>query len=97
MLPTLKNMGEPLYRNLTPDGYPNTSEHWTNSDALLKRIDVAKRLVQAAMKNNIDVSAAHLMQILGDDFSVETNAAVKNAGPNLQPVLVLSSPEFLYY
>ena len=97
MLPALKNMGEPLYRYLSPDGFPNTNGHWLNSDALLKRIDVAKRLVQAALRNEKDVSANHLMMILGSDFSAETVNAVKNAQPNLQPVLILSSPEFLYY
>ena len=47
ILPELRNMGEQLYHNLAPDGYANTNDHWLNSDALLKRIDVAKRLVKS--------------------------------------------------
>ena len=35
----LANMGEPLYRCLTPNGYSNTNDQWLNPDALLKRID----------------------------------------------------------
>ncbi len=97
MLPALKNMGEPLYRNLTPDGFPNTNDHWVNSDALLKRIDVAKRIIKAALNTGKNVSAAELIKVLGGDFSQDTISAINGAGQNLQPVMVLSSPEFLYY
>ena len=97
ILPVLNNMGEPMYRYLTPDGYTNTSEHWLNSDALLKRIEVAKRLHKAANDNSTNISAPYLMELLGNNFSQQTQDAIMKAPANLQPVMVLSSPEFLYY
>jgi len=41
-------MGEPLYRCQTPNGYSNTNDQWLNSDAVLKRISFVKALGQLA-------------------------------------------------
>ena len=90
----ISGMGEPLYRCLTPNGYPNTNEHWLNSDALLKRIGISRKVVQN-MDGNLSV--ASLEETLGNDFSNNTRHAIQNAPPKLQPILLLSSPEFLYY
>lgn len=40
----LKQLGEPLYGCLTPDGYKNTQDAWLNSDGILKRIAFATQL-----------------------------------------------------
>src|SRR5207237_152024 len=41
----IQQMGEPLYRCLTPDGYAATSDLWLNSDALMRRIDFARFVI----------------------------------------------------
>ncbi len=89
----LRNMGEPLYRCLTPNGYANTKEQWLNPDALLKRIDFAKGL-----NRFLDpADSGRIMQNLGETWSQNTLNTIQDAAPNLKPVLLLNSPEFLYY
>jgi uncharacterized protein (DUF1800 family) len=41
----IAKMGQPLYRKQEPTGYPNTSEEWVNSAALLARMNFAVALV----------------------------------------------------
>ena len=40
----MQDMGEQLYRRLTPDGYPDYAAAWVNSNALLKRMEFANAL-----------------------------------------------------
>ncbi len=42
----LKTMGQPLYRKQEPTGYSNNGEDWTNSAALLARLNFAVALEQ---------------------------------------------------
>jgi uncharacterized protein (DUF1800 family) len=89
----LKEMGEPLYHYLTPNGYANTNDQWLNSDALLKRISFAQML-----DNYLDTNSAALIEsALGQNWSANTLATVQKAESKLQPALLLSSPEFVYY
>lgn len=90
---SIAGMGEPLYRCPTPNGYANTNDQWLNSDALLKRINLAKGM--ARFLN--DHAAATIMGALGQRVSADTLRAVQDTKPPMQPVLLLSSPEFLYY
>ncbi len=87
-------MGEPLYNCQTPNGYANTNDAWLNSDAVLKRINIAKALGHAATFGS---STATLGNTLGNDFSDTTRQAVNASPPQMQAILVLGSPEFLYY
>jgi len=89
----IAQMGEPLYRCLTPNGYANTNDQWLNSDALLKRIDFSKKL-STFLDND---SAGVLYRTFGQSWSSATQSAVHNAAPKLQAALLLSSPEFVYY
>ena len=41
----ISKMGEPLYMYQAPTGYPDTSEHWVNTGALLERMNFALALV----------------------------------------------------
>jgi uncharacterized protein (DUF1800 family) len=41
----IARMGEPLYQYQAPTGYPDTSEHWVNTGALLERMNFALALV----------------------------------------------------
>jgi uncharacterized protein (DUF1800 family) len=87
------NMGEPLYRCQTPNGYANTNDQWLNSDALLKRIDIAKSLSRVLNES----SAQTVANTLGPNWSANSIAAANDAPPQLRAAVLLSSPEFLYY
>jgi uncharacterized protein (DUF1800 family) len=89
----INQMGEPLYRCLTPNGYANTNDQWQNSDALLKRIDFANRLNSFIGPN----AAQTITEDLGRNWSAKTLDAVQSADPKMRPVLLLSSPEFVEY
>lgn len=41
---TLQKMGQPLYQKLEPNGYPNDSRAWMNSNALVERMNFAVAL-----------------------------------------------------
>lgn len=41
----LVRMGQPLYRRLTPDGYPLTQSDWSGSGQMTIRFDVARQIV----------------------------------------------------
>jgi uncharacterized protein (DUF1800 family) len=86
-------MGEPLYRCLTPNGYSNTNDQWLNSDALLKRIDFAKKLSGFLGQDRTE----SIMSALGGIWSANTRATVEKAESGMKPILLLSSPEFVYY
>ena len=90
----INQMGEPLYECLTPNGYANTNDQWLNSDAVLKRIAFAKTLAEftnPAAPGTIEAALG------ANDWSANTLATVQKAGPQLQPALLLGSPEFVYY
>ncbi|MDP9127841.1 MAG: DUF1800 domain-containing protein [Pseudomonadota bacterium] len=89
----IAQMGEPLYRCQTPNGYSNTNDQWLNSDALLKRINFAKAL--SAFLSTTAVSS--IESDMGSTWKPNTLTIVQAAAPNLQPALLLSSPEFMYY
>ena len=89
----INQMGEPLYRCLTPNGYGDTNDQWMNSDALLKRIEFSQKFVSFL---TTDPSPA-IMQSMGDNWSANTSKAVEAAAPKLRPAMLLGSPEFVYY
>jgi uncharacterized protein (DUF1800 family) len=86
-------MGEPLYRCQTPNGYAITNDEWLNSDAVLKRIAFVKALGQLASPD----APQTIEGALGQTWSANTLTTVRNATPDLQAPLLLGSPEFLYY
>ncbi len=88
----LQQMGQVPYHFLTPNGYANTKDIWLNSDALLKRMEKSKILVQQTK-----ISAPALLDVFSSGFSANTIAAINEAGGNNGAVLLLNSPEFLYY
>lgn len=61
---TLFQMGMPLYRYMTPEGYKNTRDVWLNSDAMTKRIDFAVRLASGKLPSERDGAAPTAITIL---------------------------------
>jgi uncharacterized protein (DUF1800 family) len=45
MIAALRTLGMPLYGKQPPTGYSNTSEEWTNTGALLARLNFALQMV----------------------------------------------------
>lgn len=101
----IKDMGEPLYEYLTPDGYAATNERWLNSDALLRRINFARQVANGKFAQDDTTtrgiapitSTNSMLAVFGNQFSANSRAAVDSAEKKLKPVLILSSPEFVYY
>lgn len=92
-------LGMPLYRCLTPDGYKNTQEAWLSPDSLLQRIQFASGLGAGKLPNNpldplsdTDVTAA-----LNGEFSKHTLEVVAQSPKPLKSALLLGSPEFMNY
>ena len=90
----LRNMGEPLYRCLTPNGYANKKDQWLSPDALLKRIDFARALNRFSSNEG---ASKNILSSFGGDWSKNTLDTVQDTDTKLKPVLLLNSPEFLYY
>jgi uncharacterized protein (DUF1800 family) len=99
---SVAGMGEPLYQCQPPTGYGDRQRVWVNTGALLSRMNFAYALAANGLNAaRIDLAASAApdrvaTDILGDDVSAETRAAIGAAGRS-SPVrlsLLLGSPEF---
>jgi uncharacterized protein (DUF1800 family) len=95
----LKQLGEPLFQCLTPDGYKNTKDTWLNPDGLLCRINLADALgsghyagAQPQMRD-----PAGLEKCIGPNITERTRTVVAKSPENLRMTLLLGSPEFMRY
>ncbi|MEL6553446.1 MAG: DUF1800 domain-containing protein [Cyanobacteria bacterium J06621_11] len=93
LLGSLNQLGMPLYRCRTPDGYAQVESAWLNPDALLRRISFARAVVN--MKGE-KPEITDLLATLGNQFSPETLSVVNSARPGIQSFLLLGSPEMMY-
>ena len=101
-------LGQPLYAKAEPTGYPNTGEAWTNSVALLGRMNFATALFEGRIEGvAVDPRAIVIgdmrrsMQALtGVPASPEAIAAVERAAggqppaPALMATVMVGSPDF---
>lgn len=88
---TLQQLGMPLYGCQTPDGYKNTQAAWLNPDSMTRRLSFVTSLTKAK-----SLDPAQLTRTLGGAFSTQTTTAIASSPPQLQPALILGSPEFMY-
>ncbi|HEY2824166.1 MAG TPA: DUF1800 family protein, partial [Gemmatimonadales bacterium] len=83
-------LGQPLYLDQPPTGYPETQESWVNAGALLSRFNIATALASGRMPGT-HVDLAVLFPSAGDADALTNavNAAVLNgtATPNTLRVL----------
>jgi uncharacterized protein (DUF1800 family) len=101
-------LGQPLYAKAEPTGYPNSSESWANSVALLGRMNFASALLGGQIQGvkvkpeamaKADVRSS-MQALTGVAASPEMIAAVENgaAGRPLEPTLIatalIGSPDF---
>ncbi len=98
-LGVLTQLGMPLYKCLTPDGYKNTKEAWLNPDNLINRINFATtygtgRFPGAKPKIT---EPADVADCIGPTLSNKTIDSVMGAPEMLRVSLLLGSPEFMKY
>ncbi len=104
----LGQFGMPLYGWLTPEGYKYSEAAWLNPDALLRRINFAGNLVNGKSPiaraegepapSNADarpVDPRRLLDTLGPAISGQAAAKITAAPENVQPGLILGSPDFM--
>lgn len=89
----IDELGMPLYQCQPPTGYKDTADAWTNTGALLARMNVAQQIAQMASASS-DVPLTLETQVVGE-LSTSTRAVVDKAASDAQRVaLILGSPEF---
>lgn len=77
----------------SPAGWPDTADHWSGGDALLKRVEWATQ-VGAGIGDRID-AVARLDDVLGETASDATRLGIARAESGAQAIaLLLSAPEF---
>jgi uncharacterized protein (DUF1800 family) len=95
----------PLYQCQPPTGYKDTADAWTNTGALVNRMNFALQLSSGRMQgvrirvdgvDGVDSAEASMVQtVLGDDVSAATSATIARATTAPQMMaLALGSPEF---
>ncbi|MDX1915705.1 MAG: DUF1800 domain-containing protein [Methylophilus sp.] len=90
----LNQLGQPLWRPGSPAGYDDIAESWAAPNALLRRVEMAQRLV-APLGDQLDARALADKLLLGA-VSAETITAIKRAeSASTALALLLVSPEFL--
>ncbi len=90
----LNQLGMPLYRCLTPNGYAQIEEVWLNPDAMVRRVSFAIATLNNQGENPPTPEA--LLQTLGHPFSSESLAVINSAPVHLRSALILGSPEMMY-
>jgi uncharacterized protein (DUF1800 family) len=105
----LQQLGQPLYRKIEPTGYSSANAEWTNTAALLARMNFALALAQNRVPGlKVDTSRfeklghpdAIAKAVLFTDSTPETKAAISaNTAANGKEAakiagLVIGSPEF---
>ena len=85
----LQQLGEPLYRKVEPTGYSSANAEWTNTAALLARMNFALALTQNKVPGlKVDTSHFEKMGLVGASAANNVKDAAKAAG------LVIGGPEF---
>lgn len=91
----LNQLGMPLYRCRTPDGYPQGQTTWLNAEAMLQRVSLAVAIVNIDRDNRPTPDA--LQETLGTQFwPAETWHIIESVPPGQQAALLLGSPEMMY-
>lgn len=105
----LRQMGEPLYGRITPDGWPLDSASWTGSGQMSKRFDFA-RVIGSGRHRLFDDDARSLpagppdiegSALYRDALALRITAATRDAlaqarSPTEWNTFLLSSPDFNY-
>jgi uncharacterized protein (DUF1800 family) len=102
LVSAIEGLGEPLYQCQPPTGFGDRERDWINTGALVARLNFAQALASnglnaATLGGRSEAGLRELLEeILADDLSRGTRAAVQQTGPPvaLRLGLALGSPEF---
>lgn len=90
----LNHLGQPMWKPGSPAGYDDVAESWAAPNALLRRVEMAQRLV-APLGDKLDARSLTEKLLLGT-ASAETVTQVSRAeSASTSLALLLVSPEFL--
>lgn len=91
-------LGMPIYRCRTPNGYAQTKDPWLTSDAMLRRVNLAIATVNFQGEDRTPPPAllAQTLETLGDQLSTNTRQVIESAPPYMRVGLLLGSPEMMY-
>lgn len=87
----LRELGQPLFGCVTPDGWKCTRDAWLDPEALARRADLAARWANR-WADGMDASC--LLATLGDGVSPRTRARLADEAPRWQAALLLGAPDF---
>ena len=90
----MNQLGQPVWRPGSPAGWDDNAASWMGPDALLRRVEVAERLVQRT--GELLDPRALAPRVLPDTLSPATAQAIARADSLAQGLaLLLVTPEFL--
>ena len=90
----IAQLGMPMYRCQTPNGYSQTEASWLNPEAMVRRVSFAISTVDIRPDEKPDPKV--LLEVIGDRLSPETRAIIDNAPEYSRAALILGSPEMMY-
>jgi uncharacterized protein (DUF1800 family) len=92
LVKAVQDLGMPLYQCQPPTGYKDTADAWTNTGALVNRMNFALAISGAPQ---VEGAAATFEELLAHDLSGTTRATIAKATAPAQALaLGLGSPEF---
>ena len=91
---SLNQLGMPLYRCRTPDGYTQTGADWLSPDVMMKRVSMAIALSNVVRGHKPD--PALLLETLGARMTDEERGLIVDAPDYLKAALMLGSPSMMY-
>ena len=90
----ISQLGMPLYRCRTPDGYKQTEVAWLSPDVMMRRVSMSMATANIIRdsKPNPDI----LLQTLENKLDANAHSIIANSPRPLQPALMLGSPSMMY-
>ena len=90
----LSELGQPIWRPGSPAGYGDVAATWAAPDALLRRVEMAQRLV-ADVGDTLDARELAPRVLPGSVAPATAQGIARAESPATALALLLSSPDFL--
>lgn len=91
---SMNQLGMPLYRCRTPDGYAQTEAAWLSPDVMMRRVSMAIATANIVRGSKPDPDS--LLTTLGSQITNEALGTISEAPDHLQAALMLGSPAMMY-
>ncbi|CAM3277770.1 DUF1800 domain-containing protein [Sphingomonas antarctica] len=89
----MQQLGQPVWRPVSPAGYDDLDASWAGPDALVRRVEAAERL--AARAPQLDARALAPQLLPGTLTSATAQAIARADSPAQATALLLVAPEFM--